>query len=176
MTKRCKINNKGLSLVELLVVIAIMAVVAGATTINVSIVNSKDIEQAAKIIEQELALLKMTTKVKEGIHYAVIDNRPDSRTITLSREEADGTIVELSQEELPQRVALSLDGDPPFEFLKITYNKSDGTISHVTPYGAGGIGTENPANPITIIQCNDASGKSADVTIIKATGKQFIAY
>lgn len=177
MNRRCKINDRGLTLVELLVVIAIMAIVVGATAINISIMGSKDIEKAARIIEQELALLKMTAKVNEGNHYAIIDNNPDSRTITLSRE-IGGVTVELSQEDLPKEVKLTLnEAATPFIFLKITYNKADGTIKDVTPFNSlGSIGPETQAEPITTIECSGDNGKSAQVTIIQATGKQFIEY
>lgn len=179
-----KTGNKGVTLIELLVTIAILSVMVGVSTLSLSLIHSKDAVQAARTIEGELSTLRMYSKNKEGDWCAVITDTAAEKSVSVYQKTAEGQKL-IEKEDLPNRVAIfyssSTDSEKKqYSYAKIVFDHTRGSVQAVLFGSDLSVLLAQPDNTgsvpaITYITTSNEQGnKTAEVSLVKVTGKHFV--
>lgn len=179
-----KVGNKGVTLIELLVTIAILSVMVGVSTLSLSLIHSKDAVQAARTMEGELSTLRMYSKNKEGDWCAIITNTTAEKSVSVYQTTAEGQKL-IEKEDLPNRVAVfyssSADSDKKqYSYAKIVFDHTRGSVKAVlfgndfTALMAQPDNTSSVPAITYITTSNEQGNKTAEISLIKVTGKHFV--
>lgn len=165
-----KKDGRGITLVELLVVIAILSISAGAASIGISLVYSRDAEKCAKSINSSLETARMYALSRTGSYTAGLDMRNNILRIESS---VDGVVTEI---DLQKRVEIKAVGDgsiaiPEDALVKIQFDKSTGGVKEIR---ANETILDNRILEIRINGRN--ASKKAAVILIRSTGKHYVQY
>ncbi|WP_455716469.1 type II secretion system protein [Anaerosporobacter sp.] len=157
-------DNHGFTMIEVLVVIAILVILTTGISLGLNSVVSANVNKATKTIDAQMKKLRFTTLSREDNYSLFIYKKGGTNyyeiapSSTAVNKLKDGT--KLGKKEMKiQYVAdgiMQTVGDDN-KYIKITYNRSDGTFN-----------------------CNYtkiefiAGGKNKQILLVNATGRHFI--
>lgn len=167
--RRFRKENKGVTMAELLVVIAILCIAVGITGLSISLVNSRDSEKCARIIEELLEEARRDGMTMPGNFTLKLDTQNHKVEII------DDTGRTAASKTLPSQVAVSLEAAgtgmdiSADTSLEVKFNKGNGRVKSVESGGRLVDGT------LLSIHC-DSDKRRVTVVLVWATGKHYLNY
>lgn len=167
--RRFRKENKGVTMAELLVVIAILCIAVGITGLSISLVNSRDSEKCARIIEELLEEARRDGMTMQGNFTLKLDTQNHKVEII------DDTGRTAASKTLPSQVAVSLEAAgtgmdiSADTSLEVKFNKGNGRVESVESGGRLVDGT------LLSIHC-DSDKRRVTVVLVRATGKHYLNY
>lgn len=171
--RRFQKENKGVTMAELLVVIAILCIAVGITGLSISLVNSRDSEKCARIIEELLEEARRDGMTMPGNFTLKLDTQNHKVEIICLKD--DGTRETVTSKTLPSQVAVSLEAAgtgmdiSADTSLEVKFNKGNGRVKSVESGGRLVDGT------LLSIHC-DSDKRRVTVVLVWATGKHYLNY
>lgn len=162
-----KRRNAGYSLVEVIVVIAILGIMTGVVTISMSVLNSKDSEECATMIDSQLSMLRTYSMSKSDDWRMEIeqDSSTGMNQLTVYRNNGSSDTVYESMD-LSKKVTIAALP------IVITFDKANGSVKSVSKAGTA---VNLAANEVTTIQITNNHGtKRADINLVTATGRHYV--
>ena len=152
---QAKLNNKGYTLVELIVVIAIMAVLVGAATVTVTMLDSSYVEDAERGIKDYIALgrNKSMSVVAKEWYIAIGKEDADyyAYLYKVTEEDDEDVITMVEKKKLGAKISISYGNAKDSQVLigsnklQMYFNSLTGKITKVN-YDSDGNGTNDIPN------------------------------
>ncbi len=164
-------DNRGISLVELIVVISIMTIMTGVTALGISMMFSRDANYVAVRIDDALSETRTLSMSREGTFKCLlhIDTDPKGSYVLITRDVPGVATEEVKKVPLDKSVSITVKGDAVAMTgdFSVVFDKSKGSIDKVN-----GSDPDKGVYTITVTSTKNTS-KTADVTIVKTTGRHF---
>ncbi len=184
----------GYTIVEILVVVAIITVLAGITSLSISILFSRDAELAAKTIDDQLSEVRMAAMTKPGSYSITIYTTATGSGNHIEIEKGELNLVTPvpgtpAPTPLPQTpindiliekdayitfgVKDHLPSDASEGSIKISFDKANGSVKEIIIDGAA---TSEPLDEIYEIKCKGVRNKTkeATISIMPVTGRHYL--